>query len=187
MNRDTAIARQQAHEAELRRLGVQHLYLFGSTARGEAREDSDVDLFFDYEKGTLSLFDVMGVQERASDILGRHADVMTRDSLHKVLKERIDNGAPQEALKIYLFMADGDPSLDGGYLGARIGECYERMGDLHAAKFWYGRAVEENPGIDHYVDLRKRLEHHNIYELVPRSSFVVPRPVTPPGRPKRVF
>jgi carbonic anhydrase len=35
----------------LRQLGVEHLYLFGSTARGEAREDSDVDLFFDYERG----------------------------------------------------------------------------------------------------------------------------------------
>ena len=38
-------------EAELRQLGVEHPYLFGSTARGEAREDSDVALFFDYERG----------------------------------------------------------------------------------------------------------------------------------------
>jgi|ERR1700735_3382690 tetratricopeptide (TPR) repeat protein len=50
-----------------------------------------------------------------------------------------------DALKIYYFMADGDPSLDGGYLGKRIAECYEALGDLHAAKYWYGRAIEENP------------------------------------------
>jgi uncharacterized protein len=49
MDRETAISLLKAHEAELRRLGVQHLYLFGSTARGEARSDSDVDLFFDHE------------------------------------------------------------------------------------------------------------------------------------------
>ena len=49
MDRDTAISRLKAHEAELRRLGVQHLWLFGSTARGDARPDSDVDLFFDHE------------------------------------------------------------------------------------------------------------------------------------------
>jgi hypothetical protein len=42
-------------------------------------------------------------------------------------------------------MADGDPSLDGGYLGKRIAECHEALGDLHAAKYWYGRAIEENP------------------------------------------
>ena len=43
MERDDAIAKLRAHEAELRQLGVEHLYLFGSTARGEAREDSDID------------------------------------------------------------------------------------------------------------------------------------------------
>jgi hypothetical protein len=59
--------------------------------------------------------------------------------LEKRAQELIDSGRSSEAIKIYLFMADGDPSLDGGYLGKRIGECYERMGDLHAAK--YGTAV----------------------------------------------
>jgi len=49
MDRNAAMARLKAHEAELKQLCVEHLYLFGSTARGEAREDSDVDLFFDYE------------------------------------------------------------------------------------------------------------------------------------------
>ncbi len=43
-----------------------------------------------------------------------------------------------------MFMADGDPSLDGGYLGARIAECYEAMGRMREAKYWHGRAVEEN-------------------------------------------
>ena len=45
MKRDEAISRLQQHEAELKRLGVEHLYMFGSTARGEAKDDSDVDLF----------------------------------------------------------------------------------------------------------------------------------------------
>lgn len=93
MDRDTAIARLRAHEAELRRLGVQHLYLFGSTARGEARADSDVDLFFDHERGKLGLFDIMGIGERASDILGHRADIMTRGSIHPVLKDRIESSA----------------------------------------------------------------------------------------------
>ena len=45
MERDAVIAALRTHEAELRRLGVEHLYLFGSIERGDAREDSDVDLF----------------------------------------------------------------------------------------------------------------------------------------------
>lgn len=95
MQRDEVIAKLNRHETELRRLGVEHLYLFGSTARGEAREDSDVDLFFDYEKGKLGLFELMDVKEETSRILGRKADIMTRDSLHKVLRSRIEASALQ--------------------------------------------------------------------------------------------
>jgi predicted nucleotidyltransferase len=87
----------RGREAELRRLGVKHLYLFGSTARGEATEGSDVDLFFDYERGKLGLFGLMDVKEQTSRILGRKADIMTRDSLHKVLRPRIE----ASALKVF--------------------------------------------------------------------------------------
>jgi uncharacterized protein len=93
MQRDEVIAKLKQHEADLRRLGVEHLYLFGSTARDQAREDSDVDLFFDYERGKLGLFELMDVKEETSRILGRKADIMTRDSLHKVLRSRIEASA----------------------------------------------------------------------------------------------
>jgi predicted nucleotidyltransferase len=95
MQRDEAITKLREHEAELRQLGVEHLYLFGSTARGEADDDSDVDLFFDYERGKLGLFELMDVKDQTSRILGRKADIMTRDSLHKVLRSRIEAAALQ--------------------------------------------------------------------------------------------
>jgi predicted nucleotidyltransferase len=41
------------------------------------------------------LFDLMDVRERTSLILGREADIMTRDSLHKVLRHRIEASATQ--------------------------------------------------------------------------------------------
>jgi predicted nucleotidyltransferase len=90
MERTEAIALLGEHEAELKRLGVHHLCLFGSTALGEAREDSDVDLFFDYKKGKFGLFEPMDEKDAAARILGRKTDFMTRDSIHKVLRERIE-------------------------------------------------------------------------------------------------
>lgn len=93
MTRDEALERLKAHEAELKRLGVLGLYLFGSTARDEAREDSDVDLFFDYERGRFGLYELFDVKEKATEILGCKADIMTRDSLHKMLRERIEADA----------------------------------------------------------------------------------------------
>ncbi len=93
MKRDEAIACLKQHEPELKQLGVARLFLFGSVARDEAREDSDVDLFFDYQKGRLDLFDLMDIKERASAILGRRADIMTRDSIHRMLRPRIELSA----------------------------------------------------------------------------------------------
>ena len=53
MNRDEAMNCLKARAADLKRLGVEHLYMFGSTARDEARDESDIDLFFDYQKSFL--------------------------------------------------------------------------------------------------------------------------------------
>ena len=90
MKREEIIAQLRRHEADLKRLGVEHLYLFGSIARGDATADSDIDLFFDYEKGKLGLFELMDVKAFASSILGHTTDIMTRDSLHKTLRRTIE-------------------------------------------------------------------------------------------------
>lgn len=90
MRRDEALSRLRTHEADLKRLGVERLYMFGSTARDEAKDGSDVDLFFDYEKGKFGLFELMDVKDYAARILDREADIMTRDSLHRILRLQIE-------------------------------------------------------------------------------------------------
>ncbi len=95
MTRDEAVARLKEHETDLKRLGVEHLFLFGSTARDEARDDSDIDLFFDHPEGSLGLFELIDIKEAAARFLGRKTDIMTRRSLHPRLKSRIEASALQ--------------------------------------------------------------------------------------------
>jgi len=95
MTRDEAIARLKQAEVELKRAGVKHLYLFGSTARDQARADSDVDLFFDCEREDFGVFDLMDVKELAAGILGTETDMIPRDGLHRVLRQRIEASALQ--------------------------------------------------------------------------------------------
>ena len=95
MKRTEAISRLKEHKAELRQLGVVNLYLFCSTVRDEAGENSDIDIFFDYERGQFGLFDLMGLKERAADILQHKVDIMTRDSIHKTLRQKIEATALQ--------------------------------------------------------------------------------------------
>ncbi len=97
MNRADVIGVLRRHEAELKKLGVEHLFLFGSVARDDAGADSDIDLFFDHAKGQLGLYELMDVKQRAGEILGRPADIMTRASLHPKLREKIE----QSALRVF--------------------------------------------------------------------------------------
>jgi hypothetical protein len=93
MKRAEVIQLLKRHEAELKKLGVEHLFLFGSVARDDAKDGSDIDLFFDHQKGRLGLYELMDVKERAQEILGRSTDIMTRASLHPMLRERIEETA----------------------------------------------------------------------------------------------
>jgi hypothetical protein len=90
MKRDQVMAALRAHEAELHRFGVEHLYLFGSVAREEEQPDSDVDLFFDTDNPRFSLIELVDVQDKVTTILGTETDVMTRASLHPLLRRRIE-------------------------------------------------------------------------------------------------
>ena len=97
MNQEQVITTLRGHEAELHRVGVSRLYLFGSVARNEAGAESDVDLFFDTDNPRFSLIELVDVQERVNAILGVKSDVMTRASRHPMLRDRIE----AEALRVF--------------------------------------------------------------------------------------
>jgi uncharacterized protein len=70
--------------------------LFGSAARNEADEQSDVDLFVDYDPERFSFVELIQLRRRLSDILGRRADLTTREGLHPLLRPTIE----AEAIKV---------------------------------------------------------------------------------------
>ena len=72
----------------IRAQGVEAMYLFGSTAKGVATPESDVDIFIDYSEG-FSLIDLAGLQLYLTDLFRTKADVTTRRALHPVLKDEI--------------------------------------------------------------------------------------------------
>lgn len=91
MKRDVALARLRPLEQRLRQQGVTALYLFGSTARDEAKEDSDLDLAFEIEPGKrFSLFDQAGLITELSERLGAKVDFVLRNEFHPYLKPRIE-------------------------------------------------------------------------------------------------
>jgi predicted nucleotidyltransferase len=95
MDRDQILSTLRRHAADLRRLGASSLFLFGSASRNEARPESDVDLFFDFDDPRFSLVELVALQDRIADLLHARADVTSRRSLHPRLRASIEGSAVQ--------------------------------------------------------------------------------------------
>jgi len=68
--------------------GAHDVRVFGSVARGEANENSDLDLLVAWEPGR-SLLDHAGLVQDLQDLLGVKVDVGTEKSLHWYVRDRI--------------------------------------------------------------------------------------------------
>ena len=68
--------------------GARKLRVFGSVARGEDHEGSDIDLLIDMPLGT-SLLQIVGLQHEIEDALGIRVDLCTERELHPTLRPRI--------------------------------------------------------------------------------------------------
>lgn len=77
------------HILELKdRYQVASLGIFGSFARGEASESSDVDILVEFSE-TVDLFHFIRLQYYLAEILGRKVDLVTPDALKPLIKDRI--------------------------------------------------------------------------------------------------
>jgi uncharacterized protein len=90
---DEVLGVLRRHEPEARALGVQALYLFGSTARDEAGADSDIDLFIDPDYARLGFVELFRLETRLSEALGRPVDLSTRKGLHPLIRPEIERNA----------------------------------------------------------------------------------------------
>jgi len=68
--------------------GVKNLRVFGSVARGEATNKSDLDLLADIDDDR-SLLDVVGLEQDLEELLGRKVDLLTEGGVSPYLKDRI--------------------------------------------------------------------------------------------------
>ncbi len=75
--------------------GAYNVRVFGSVARGDADEQSDLDLLVDMEAGR-SLFDLGGLLVDLEELLGCSVDVVTE----KGLRDRIRRRVLQEAIPL---------------------------------------------------------------------------------------
>ncbi|MCX7837861.1 MAG: nucleotidyltransferase family protein [Anaerolineae bacterium] len=95
MRREEMLKILRDHKAQLKQFGVKSLAVFGSFARDEAREDSDVDMLVEFDPApTFNAF--MDLKFYLEDLLGRPVDLGTPDTLKPRIRARI----LQEAIRV---------------------------------------------------------------------------------------
>ena len=92
MRRDEVLRLLESHRAELRRFGVKSLRLFGSVARDDAAEGSDVDLLVSLE-GPPTFSSFMKLRIFLEDLLGTKVDLVTENGLRDRVRPHIDKEA----------------------------------------------------------------------------------------------
>ena len=101
MDRETAAGIIRARRAELEALGVVRLALFGSVARNEQTESSDVDVAVtlapNRPRGLAAIGQLMDIEERLREALGRPVDVI----VEPVGKPAIQAAIERDRFEVY--------------------------------------------------------------------------------------
>lgn len=95
MKRNDLLRLLADHQTDIRRLGATSLALFGSIARDEAREDSDVDILVEFEVPP-SFSAYMDLKFYLEDLIGCNVDLVPK----RTLKPRIRPYVEREAIYV---------------------------------------------------------------------------------------
>lgn len=68
---------------------VSKVGVFGSMARGEENEESDIDLLVDFSRRGITLLDIVRIERELSEALGRKVDLVTEGAISPYLRDRI--------------------------------------------------------------------------------------------------
>ncbi len=90
MRKSEIIDRLRNRKAELNARGVEHLAIFGSRARDDNANESDLDLLVDVAQGAkFSLVDLVAIERRLGEELGIAVGAVMRRSLKPAFARRI--------------------------------------------------------------------------------------------------
>ncbi len=90
MTRQHVLDTLAKHQKEWQAKGVKSLAVFGSVARDEATERSDIDILVEYEpEAHVGLFEFVRLQRYLSELLGGQVDLATQEALRQEMRSEI--------------------------------------------------------------------------------------------------
>lgn len=97
LNKEIILDTLHENRNEIRKLGVKKLILFGSYARDEQNENSDIDFLVEFENGRGLFKDYMGLSIFLEETFNKKVDLVKPHLVRDFLKPEILGGIQHEA------------------------------------------------------------------------------------------
>jgi hypothetical protein len=102
MTRQEVLNILRAHMPEIKkRFGVKRLGIFGSVARNEATEGSDVDIIVEFEEGSYTYKNFMALYDYLEKLLGISIDLLTAQAVENIRYTEIKDAIKRETVYVY--------------------------------------------------------------------------------------
>jgi len=96
LNKNVILNILRKHKNELKKFGVKRIGLFGSYARGEQKETSDIDFIVEFEKEKATYDNYIGLITYLENLFNKKVDLLTVEGLKSIrikeVKEEIEKG-----------------------------------------------------------------------------------------------
>jgi len=89
LSRNEIVEKTIKHWSEIRKFGVKRLWLFGSYAKGEQKERSDIDIIVEFEKGMKTFDNYMALKFFLEDLFGVEVDLITVEALKPAIRKAV--------------------------------------------------------------------------------------------------
>ena len=98
MNKEEILKVIRENKDKIKSFGVKKIGIFGSFARGEEKERSDIDIIVEFEEGKKNFDNFMNLAFYLEELFGRKVDLLTPESISPYIKPYIEKEAVYERI-----------------------------------------------------------------------------------------
>ncbi|MBW9223869.1 nucleotidyltransferase family protein [Methanothermococcus sp. SCGC AD-155-E23] len=100
MDREEVLKKLRENRKKIESFGVKRIGIFGSFARDEAREDSDIDILVEFEKGKATFRNVAGLVDFLEELFGREVDLLTPAGIESIRVKEVKESIKKDIIYI---------------------------------------------------------------------------------------